>query len=120
MPVRSNPKRQRTAALQNASRISKALEKSVRFWSAAVLCRFGLRALLFFLTIGVISGGDWVERGGYRFQSVAPSQPGKTGFTLLNANQTSINFTNFLSQDRTMTNRNLLGGSGLAAGDVDG
>src|SRR5438477_6367866 len=36
-----NPKRQRTAALQDASRFCKALRASARSWNAAVLCRFG-------------------------------------------------------------------------------
>jgi enediyne biosynthesis protein E4 len=45
---------------------------------------------------------------------------GKTGFTRLSPEQTGISFTNMLADARAATNRNLLSGSGLAAGDVDG
>src|SRR5690348_12451499 len=45
---------------------------------------------------------------------------GKTGFTRLSAATTGIQFTNYVAEIRSITNRNLLSGSGLAAGDVDG
>src|SRR4051794_17179852 len=45
---------------------------------------------------------------------------GKTGFTLLNAAQTGINFTNVLSDKAAEKNRILENGSGVALGDVDG
>ena len=41
------------------------------------------------------------------------------GFTRLDAVSLGIAFTNRLSDDRSITNRNLLSGSGLALGDVD-
>jgi len=45
---------------------------------------------------------------------------GKTGFTRLNGAETGILFTNALTDERGIANRNLLSGSGVAAGDVDG
>ena len=48
-----------------------------------------------------------------------PSQ-GKAGFSRLSLDQTGITFTNLLAEERAATNRNLLSGSGAAAGDVDG
>jgi enediyne biosynthesis protein E4 len=48
-----------------------------------------------------------------------PAQ-GKPGFSRLSPAETAITFTNLLADDRAATNRNLLSGSGVAAGDVDG
>jgi hypothetical protein len=45
---------------------------------------------------------------------------GKAGFTRLLPEQTGIFFTNQLADARAATNRNLLSGSGVAAGDVNG
>ncbi|MGZ8900461.1 MAG: FG-GAP repeat domain-containing protein, partial [Limisphaerales bacterium] len=50
---------------------------------------------------------------------IVPAQ-GKIGFTHLPPAQTGLSFTNLLSEDRAATNRNLLSGSGVAAGDIDG
>jgi hypothetical protein len=45
---------------------------------------------------------------------------GRTGFTLLSPESTGLLFTNFLAEDRHLTNQILLNASGMAAGDVDG
>ncbi len=45
---------------------------------------------------------------------------GKTGFTLMGTASTGIQFTNILPEIRRMTNANLMNGSGVALGDVDG
>ena len=45
---------------------------------------------------------------------------GRTGFALLKGAVTGILFTNLLDDEHSLTNRNLLSGSGVAAGDVDG
>src|SRR3954469_17927527 len=45
---------------------------------------------------------------------------GKTGFFRLPPENTGIAFTNFVGDIRSITNRNLLSGSGVAAGDIDG
>src|SRR6266581_6586377 len=56
------------------------------------------------------------------FQSFALSVPqsNKVGFTLLSPATTGIQFTNFLSEQRHLTNQILLNGSGVALGDADG
>jgi enediyne biosynthesis protein E4 len=43
-----------------------------------------------------------------------------TGFSKLAAGASGVTFTNRLSDERSATNRNLLSGSGVAAGDIDG
>jgi hypothetical protein len=45
---------------------------------------------------------------------------GKTGFTRLSSEVTGIQFVNQIADLRAITNRNLLSGSGVALGDVDG
>lgn len=67
-----------------------------------------------------IGAADWTQREGFRFRAVTPGPPGKTGFTLLSPEATGIQFTNVLREERSITNRVLLNGSGIAAGDVDG
>jgi enediyne biosynthesis protein E4 len=64
----------------------------------------------------------------YSSHSAAPSvviplvvsESGKIGFTRMLPQQTGLSFTNQLSDERSATNRNLLSGSGVAAGDIDG
>ncbi|MFO1496885.1 MAG: FG-GAP-like repeat-containing protein [Verrucomicrobiota bacterium] len=64
---------------------------------------------------------DWQSGPGYRSASLpVASVGGRTGFTRLTPPQTGITFTNYLSDERSITNRNLLSGSGVAVGDVDG
>jgi hypothetical protein len=48
-----------------------------------------------------------------------PSQ-GKAGFTLIEPQKSGIQFTNLLPETRRMTNANLMNGSGVALGDIDG
>jgi hypothetical protein len=45
---------------------------------------------------------------------------GQTGFKKLPPEETGIRFANRLSDERSITNRNLLSGSGVATGDIDG
>src|SRR5437763_8374585 len=63
---------------------------------------------------------DWKEGNGFRFAELAVPQAGKTGFQLLPSATTGITFTNWLAQERHLTNQILLNGSGVACGDVDG
>ena len=50
-----------------------------------------------------------------------PAIPGTgVGFTRLQPAQTGIHFTNQIAEIRALTNRNLLSGSGVALGDIDG
>ncbi len=63
---------------------------------------------------------EWELGPGYRRAKVQPLGAGKDGFTLLAPEQTGIFFTNFLSEQRTLSSQILPSGSGVAAGDVDG
>lgn len=65
-------------------------------------------------------GLSWRQGDGYRFASVPRLESGRVGFTALPASQIGIGFTNRLDDRRSIQNRNLLSGSGVALGDVDG
>ena len=62
----------------------------------------------------------WEPGDGFRSATLAVGIQGKTGFQKLDASQLGIFFTNQISQTRSILNRNLLNGSGVAAGDVNG
>lgn len=51
---------------------------------------------------------------------VAPPAAANEGFTRIAPPAAGISFTNWISEDRHLTNQILLNGSGVAAGDVDG
>lgn len=63
---------------------------------------------------------EWNDGAGVRWLTVKPSASDRDGFHLLAPSATGITFTNHLSDRRSITNRNLLSGSGVALGDVDG
>ena len=79
-------------------------------------------ALLLSLTFPSIAGApiDWESGPGFRSAPLNVPASGKVGFTKLESNVTGIHFTNQLSDQRSIQNRNLLSGSGVACGDVDG
>jgi hypothetical protein len=62
----------------------------------------------------------WQTASGCRWAALAVPSTGKTGFTEMVPEQTGIVFTNWLPEERYLTNQILLNGSGVAAGDVDG
>ncbi|MFQ5638368.1 MAG: FG-GAP-like repeat-containing protein [bacterium] len=62
----------------------------------------------------------WNAEAGYRWAELPALNPGQPGFTLLPSSKTKIAFTNSLTEDQIKGNRFLLGGSGVATGDVDG
>ncbi len=62
----------------------------------------------------------WEQREGHRFARLTVPTTARTGFHLLNPDQTSILFTNEISYERSLTNTVLLEGGGVAAGDFDG
>ena len=62
----------------------------------------------------------WTQEKGFRWAPLSVPQPGHTGFTRLPGATTGILFTNRLAEYRSITNRVLLSGSGVAAGDIDG
>src|SRR5687768_844244 len=64
------------------------------------------------------AGSEWQQGAGFRYRELSLPGPGKTGF--MKPGNTGIQFTNRLADNRSISNRNLLSGSGVAAGDVDG
>ncbi len=68
-----------------------------------------------------VSGLDWRVHDGWRVAPVVPrSGERPAGLTRLDAAGLGIDFTNRLADERSLTNRNLLSGAGVACGDVDG
>ncbi|HUS34680.1 MAG TPA: VCBS repeat-containing protein [Verrucomicrobiae bacterium] len=63
---------------------------------------------------------EWQSGSGFRSRRLSLPSSGKTGFAKIAARDSGVLFTNVLSDDRSIANRNLLSGSGVAAGDVDG
>ncbi|MEN9545447.1 MAG: hypothetical protein RLZZ356_179, partial [Verrucomicrobiota bacterium] len=57
---------------------------------------------------------------GLRRTALSPVSPSAPGLTRLSASVLGVEFTNRLSEDRAVTNRNLVSGSGVALADVDG
>src|SRR5687768_136888 len=96
-----------------------AADTSARSWSAALLRRLGFALVGIVLTVSC-QAAEWEAAEGYRSVAVTVNAPGKPGFTLLALQQTGVTFSNFVADLRSITNRNLLSGSGVAAGDVDG
>src|SRR6266567_4675784 len=85
--------------------------------------RSPLLALVALTSIGFtpsVAELNWQPGAGCRWSELAVSNNGKSGFRLLNSADTGVLFTNVLADDHSLTNRNLLSGSGVAAGDVDG
>src|SRR6266516_3978663 len=90
--------------------------------AANTLSRFVL-GFLFLTPCGSVAAGaglNWQTGQGYRWSELAVPQTGKTGFTLLPPEATGIFFTNFITDQRSVTNQYLLSGSGVGLGDVDG
>src|SRR6266849_1233442 len=56
----------------------------------------------------------------YRAVPLAVPVSGRTGFRLLSPQETGIDFTNRVALRRGLLNQNLMNGSGVAAGDIDG
>jgi enediyne biosynthesis protein E4 len=63
---------------------------------------------------------SWENLKGVRRARLPVPTEGKTGFEKLDAAKLGVLFTNHVSKTRSILNRNLLNGSGVAAGDIDG
>ncbi len=63
---------------------------------------------------------QWNEAEGYSWASLPEITAAKTGFTTVSPEWSGIDFVNSLTDDQIAWNRNLLNGSGVAAGDVTG
>ena len=86
-------------------------------------------AALLLVTVGLCQPGGgqaaatpltWEQRDGYDVARLSVPATGRTGFTLLTPRQTGVLFTNQISYERSSTNRVLLEGGGVSAGDFDG
>jgi enediyne biosynthesis protein E4 len=82
-----------------------------------------IRLLIALLTLSAVAesgSNSWQDHGPHRYIEVTPHGANRTGFTLLEPEQTGITFSNHLSEASAARNRILSNGSGVAAGDVDG
>ncbi len=82
--------------------------------------RFAFAFGFLFVAAFQSAAATWEAHPGFR--SLRPEITGRVapGFQRLDAANLGIAFTNQVSRDRSILNRNLLNGSGVAAGDVDG
>ncbi len=89
------------------------------FRRPAILAIFRwLTTLLVASWAGVL--GLRAAQAGLRIQRLSPVAPSVPGLTRMPALEVGIDFTNRLSEERAVTNRNLVSGSGVALADVDG
>ena len=74
-----------------------------------------------FATDQTTRGLEWIENDdGWASAPLIMPQKGKAGFRRLFSPETGVGFKNLLDNERSIRNRNLLSGSGVAAGDFDG
>jgi hypothetical protein len=77
-------------------------------------------AVILGVLANVSSADTWHKEAGFHWAELKVPETGQTGFTLLTPEQSGIYFTNYVPEQRHLTNQILLDGSGVAAGDVDG
>jgi hypothetical protein len=63
---------------------------------------------------------EWRSADGHRWVPLSVVEPTRTGFRQVDNLSAGLNFTNLLSDARSITNQIYLNGAGVAAGDVDG
>src|SRR6185503_297312 len=82
-----------------------------------------LRRLLIGLLIAVpgvrAAAQKWQEASGYRWASLNVREGGRTGFTLVAAEQSGILWTNSITEQTVARHYNTVSGAGVAAGDFD-
>lgn len=78
------------------------------------------RAFAFLLLSASSPALEWQPIPGGRFAEVSINSTGKPGFSAVSPASTHVAFTNFVAEERHLTNQIYLNGSGVAAGDVDG
>lgn len=62
---------------------------------------------------------SWQQEDGYRWRALEAPGRGRAGFQPMDASRTRITHANMVSDDSALSNRHLLIGAGVAAGDVD-
>lgn len=87
------------------------------FISLALVC-----ILLFSTGCRQTESVEWHTSDNYRWKAMGPSFHifDRTGFEKKSSDATGITFQNELTKDQIKENRNLLNGSGVATGDIDG
>ena len=63
---------------------------------------------------------QWTDEGDHRWREIAVPRRGRTGFTRLSPSKTGVEFQNTADSEEAILNQNLVLGSGVALGDVDG
>src|SRR6476646_7049018 len=63
---------------------------------------------------------EWIEGGGYRYRDLTLSAPGRVFLAEVPPSETGITFTYAVAEERGAENTIRLGGTGVAAGDIDG
>src|SRR5262245_48665180 len=86
---------------------------------AAVFSKFVWLVFVSFLFV-CVHGLDWRTNFPNRVAQLTIPLTGKTGFMPLDPGNLGIQFTNRLSDELLGRNSNLINGSGVALGDVDG
>ncbi|MEE2947355.1 MAG: FG-GAP-like repeat-containing protein [Verrucomicrobiota bacterium] len=82
---------------------------------------FSMLTALGILFLNNSTGLEWhAEDDGLLSASLEVPSPGQAGFRRVAATESGIRFSNQLDNERSIRNRNLLSGSGVAAGDFDG
>ncbi len=64
--------------------------------------------------------GSWKYEGGMRWATLASAQGDGPGFQQLDSSRTGLRFVNRVTKNMIVQNRNMLHGSGVAVGDVNG
>ena len=63
---------------------------------------------------------EWTNEGDHRWREIAVPRRGRAGFTRLSPSKTGVDFQNTADSEEAILNQNLVLGSGVALGDVDG
>jgi hypothetical protein len=80
----------------------------------------GIAIVLFLSGLELPAAPAWEQHAGFRSAPVSLSSEPNVGFAAVSPIPAGITFSNLLTNERSVTNRNLLSGAGLAAGDIDG
>ena len=101
-----------------ASRRSRRARRSFRRLAALVASL--VAGLVSTTSCGPRVDTTWHQEAGYRWRNLQLPWRGHDGFTQLDASQTGLTHRNDVDDEHALANRNLLIGSGVALGDIDG
>ncbi len=63
---------------------------------------------------------EWTDEGDHRWRELAIPRRGRAGFARMSPTKTGVDFQNVANSEEAILNQNLVLGSGVALGDVDG